>query len=88
MITSAILYGFLSFLRWALGPILTATPVTIDSGIGAAFASIGGTIAVMNLIVDVPFLIATFIAVQIAVEGYIFSYKIIKWIYTKIPGIN
>ena len=88
MITSAILYGFLSFLRWALGPILTAAPVALDTGIGAAFASIGGTIAVLNVIVDVSFLIATFIGTMVLVEGYIFGYKIVKWIYTKIPGIN
>jgi len=88
MITSAILYGFLSFLRLILGGILNAAPVTLDTGIGASFASIGSVVAVLNVIVDVGLLIANFVAVPVVVEGYIFGYKIIKWIYTKIPGIN
>lgn len=88
MITSAILYGFLSFLRLILGGILTAGPVSLDTGIGGALAAVGSSIAVLDVVVDVGLLISTFVGTIVVVEGYIFSYKIIKWIYTKIPGIN
>jgi len=88
MITDVILLGFLEFLRTILAGILSSSAVALDTGIGGALAAIGSSIAVLNLIVDVGLLIATFVGVQVVVEGYIFWYKIIRWIYTKIPGIN
>lgn len=88
MITSAFLYGFLDFLRFILSPILTADAITLDTGIGSALAAIGGYIAVLDVVVPVATLVGVFVGVHVVVEGYIFAYKLVRWVYQKIPGIN
>jgi len=88
MLSDIILFGFYRFLSFILSPIINARPVALDSGMGAALQNIGGAIAVLNVVLDISLLIFVVVGVHVIVEGYIFGYKLLRWAYQKIPGIN
>lgn len=61
--------------------------VSLPDNIAAAAATASNYLANMNQIFPVSTLLAVLFLVLV-VEGTIFFYKLIRWVYNKIPGIN
>ena len=85
MITDLLLYIFYWFIRAVI--LLFPAAGTISSDMDSAFTTITGLYAKINNIFPVDTLLIC-LGILITIEGYIFSYKLIKWAYNKIPGIN
>jgi hypothetical protein len=84
MITSGILFAILGVVNLFVGflPIASA-----NSGIGTAMASASGYVASINAVFPVSTLLAI-VAFILVFDGFWFLYQVIRWAYTKIPGIN
>ena len=87
MIIDAIFAFFLWNLEFFLSPIKNSNPVTLPEFVLSAtqgltnFYTFADAFLPINLIILILGTIAVF-------ESSIGAYKIIKWIYKKIPGIN
>jgi hypothetical protein len=87
MITSAILYLLYGFV-WAItSPFRLLPDVALSSNITSAIASANTTLAPLAVVLPLGSLAGVLI-IFLSVEGAIAIFKIIKWVYTKIPGIN
>ncbi len=87
MITSAILYLIYAFV-WAItSPFRILPDVAIPAQLSSAIASANTTLAPLAVVLPLGSIVAVLI-VFLAVEAAISVFKIIKWVYTKIPGIN
>ena len=87
------IYWLIKSLIWILSlilsPLLLLPVATLPSGITSALGQVGSITAIFNLVV--PGLISelfSIIVLFVGIEGGIFLYKGIKWIYNKIPGVN
>ncbi len=87
MITTAILYLLYYAISLVLSPLLLFSDVVLPPQFTDALTSAGASLGIVSVIAPVG-TIAAVIVVFAVVEGFIFGYKIIKWVYTKIPGVN
>jgi hypothetical protein len=82
----AILIGLVQIIIY---PITFLPGVAFPGEMTTSISLFGGTIHIFGLILPttVPTIFSIF-TIFIGIEAGIFGYKIIKWIYSKIPGIN
>lgn len=89
MIPYYFLYAILGIVGLITSPITNFADATLPDGITASLATIGYWFHIVQS--TIPYTLpALFVAlgILVGVETKIFSYKTIKWVYTKIPGIN
>lgn len=87
MITDAILGIIYYFILAITSPLRLLADATLPASVAGAITSANAYIS----IVDFVFPVITFIAIvalTITIEGFILLYKLIKWVWNKIPGIN
>jgi len=87
MITTAILFALYGAITLILSPLLLLPDVSISSGVATAISNASSYVSILNTVLPVQ-TIVTFFLVFLAVELGIFTYKLIKWVYNKIPGIS
>jgi len=87
MITSAIIYILSGALFAVLSPLLLLSDVSLTSGIGQSIISAGQYLSILDPVIPVATIIAV-IALLATIEISIAAFKVIKWVYKKIPGIN
>lgn len=87
MITYYIGRFFIWLLSFVTSPLLLLPTAVLPAGIASALTQAGNTLAIFDIFVPVGTLLAVFGSMTIVEAGY-FSYKGIRWIYNKIPGIN
>lgn len=87
MITTAILTIFYNFVYFILSPIRALPDYVLPGGASAAISTAGGYLAGLDEILPV-FTILAIVGLIFVVELAILTYKGIKWIYNKIPGVN
>lgn len=79
-----IVYGFVLLILSLLS--ILGTP-TLPAGLLTSLDSIGGTLKTVENILPIATILVILVA-DLAIELAIFSYRAIKWTYTKVPGIN
>jgi hypothetical protein len=87
MITSALLNLVYWLILLVSYPIRQLSDVALPAGVAAALSQAGAELAIINAIFPVSTLIAVILAV-LGVEAGYFTYKLIRWVYKKIPGIS
>ncbi len=87
MITSGIFYALYAVIVLITLPIRALPDATLPADFSNAIANASSALSSLNVVIPVSSL-AAIIALFIIIEGTIFTYKIIRWVYQKIPGIN
>jgi hypothetical protein len=87
MIISIILQLILSALFVVITPILLLPDVSLNSNVPTAIATASGWLGLINQILPLATMLAVF-GIVLIVENTHFGYKLIRWIYQKIPGVN
>ena len=89
MITYYLLLIVIGSLQVFVFPISFLPDVSFPATLNTAISSSGNYIGIFNAVLPktVPTLFAIF-TLLIAVELGIWGYKLTKWIYSKIPGVN
>lgn len=89
MIIYSLFVIFIGLINLIVYPISALPDVSLSSGIGAGLTAAAVMLGTFYQIV--PWTLGALggiISALLAFELAIWSYKIIKWIYTKIPGIS
>jgi hypothetical protein len=87
MITTFILNLIYYAVSAILSPLLLLPDASFPSNVVSAIASASSYISILNVILPADTLM-TIVGAFLAVEVAIFTYKLIKWVYNKIPGVN
>jgi len=87
MITSVLLNIVFVFVSGIVTIFRSFGTVTADSAITSGIAAISQYITPLNAILPVDTIIAILLF-EIAFESLYFTYKLIKWGYSKVPGVN
>ena len=87
MITSAILGIIYIGLAVVTAPLRLLPDATLPNWLGTSLTAAGNSFHILNQVFPVSVLL-TALALLVSVEGSIFTYKILKWTYQKIPGVN
>lgn len=85
MITTALIYSA----YYVLGLFVQIFPISdgFPSEVGSAFQYLGGYVGMLDPLVPISTL-ATCIGILITVELLIFSWKILAWVFSKVPIIG
>lgn len=89
MITYLLISILLNIVMFIASPLLLLPDVSIPAAIASGIASAGIMLAIFYQIV--PFTLTALgviIGVMFVFEASVWTYKLIKWVYQKIPGIN
>ena len=87
MISTAILTLLYYAVSALLSPLLLLPDVELSQSVISAITSAGSYVSILDIIIPVGTLV-TILGLMVAVEVAVFTYKLIKWAYSKIPGIN
>jgi len=87
MITTGILYLIYFFITAVLSPLLLFDDVTIPTSITSSISSASSYLHILDTVIPIDSLIAI-ISIVVIIETGIFTYKLIRWVYQKIPGVN
>lgn len=87
MIVSLLLYIIYYFVLFILTPLRLFPDVSLPAGVLSAITTAGTYLALVSQVIPLTDLLGAF-AASIVIENYHFVYKVIKWIYNKIPGVN
>lgn len=87
MIISIILQLILSALFVVITPVMLLPDVSLNSAVPTAIVAASNYLALINQIVPLTILFIVFGSVLV-VENTHFGYKLIRWIYQKIPGVS
>lgn len=87
MIASTIILIIFGFLVTVTTPIRFLDDVSLPSDIAASIATASGWLGSFSFALPIGTILTVFFLV-LATEGLIFAYKIVRWIYNKIPGVN
>jgi hypothetical protein len=87
MITDVLVLFIYYFILLIVSVISLAGDVTISGSISAAIAAVKPYYMSLDMIFPMVTLLAIF-AIQIVFEGAYIGYRLLKWAYTKIPGIT
>jgi len=87
MITSILLNIVFVFVGAIVAIFRNFGTVGADSSIAAGISAISQYISPLNAILPIDTIIAILIF-EITFEGLYFTYKLIRWGYTKVPGVN
>lgn len=89
MITYFVVVVILNIIGVILAPLTGLPDVSLPANISSNLATIGHWFGLIWGVIPLT-LVALFAAltVIIGIETKIFSYKLIRWVYSKIPGVN
>lgn len=87
MITSALLYLVYAFILAITSPLRLLDDVVVNASVSSSVTTASGYISGLNSFLPVSTILTIF-GVLIAYEVILVGYKIIKWVYQKIPMIN
>jgi len=87
MITYYLAICGIGLLDAVLFPIWHLPDAALPAAMSSALSTAGQFIGVVGQIFPVGTLLEVF-AAMLAIEGAVFAYKAIRWVYQKIPGIN
>jgi hypothetical protein len=87
MITSIILTLVYYFIYAVISPLLLFADVSLPAAVSNAITTAGGYIGIFSVIIPAGDLL-TIVALVISIEAVVFFYRIIRWIYNKIPGVS
>lgn len=79
MISNAILYIVFGALVLLTSPFRLLADVSLPSGMTSSLAQIGGYFNSVSSYLPISTILTVF-GIFIAIEGYIFAYKMIKWV--------
>lgn len=89
MISYFLLIILTGILGGIISPLLLLPDVVLDPNIAAAFANAGQAIyPVRSVIPNTLTSLFAILIIYLVIEAAINGYKLIKWLYQKIPGIN
>lgn len=87
MITSAFLFVIFGFLRGLLNPLYNFADVSPNSSVVSAVVQANGYISALNHIFPMT-AILSMLGFMFTFETIYITYKIIRWVYIKLPFIN
>lgn len=87
MITSGLLYLLFAFIKIITLPIRYLGDVSPDNRLSTAIAEASGYISAVDSFLPINTLLIVF-GVLVGYEVILALYKVIKWVYNKIPGVN
>lgn len=87
MITTGLLYLIYGFIRIIITPLLYLDDVQPNSDLTASISFSSGLLSSLNNIIPTNTLLII-LGILIVYEIMLGGYKIIKWVYNKIPGVN
>ena len=87
MISSWILWLLYKFIYLITLPLALLPDVSLPADITNAIAQASSVLAIIDVAVPVS-TIVTIIILMVSIEAGFFLYKTIRWLYSKIPGIN
>lgn len=87
MITNFLISILYYIVALITSPLRLLSDYSIPANINTSLATAGNYIAILNTIFPVTTLLSVF-GIVIIFEGFIVGYRIIRWLYQKIPGIN
>jgi hypothetical protein len=87
MITYYLTLIGLGALQAVIYPITLLPDVSLPATLVVSISAAGNYMSILNLVLPISTLFTIF-TTYIGIELGIFTYKLIKWIYNKIPGIN
>lgn len=87
MITNALLYLLYISIYAITAPLRLFDNVSVNSNIATSISTLSGYISGINSVFPVDTII-TILGIFLGYEVIIATYKIIKWVYQKIPTIN
>lgn len=79
-----ILYGAIKVFT---APLQLLPDYTLPDDVASSLSTAGNYLANLDLIVPISTLLSV-LAAFLAVEAGLFTYKGIKWVYNKVPGVN
>ncbi len=89
MITYYVVYILFGFVGFITQPLLALPDATLPASITTALSTIGGWFGIVwNAVPNTFAALFGAMVVIVGVETKIFSYKTLRWIYSKIPGVN
>jgi len=87
MIINGILYTIYYFVLGITAPFRLLPDVSLPEGVSAALTSAGSYLSILDAVIPVDTLLSV-LGAFLVVETAIFTYKLIKWVYVKVPGVN
>ena len=87
MIWYTILHWYYSVVLWTMRPILAQPDASISPDLAASIQNASSYLHILDVVIPVGTIVAI-VAAFLVYEGVIFGYKIIRWVYTKIPGVS
>lgn len=87
MILESILWIFYNLVLTILQLLQLFGSVNEDNGIAQGLATLGDYLASINLVLPID-TIVTILVFELVFETVFAFYRVIKWLYQKIPGIN
>lgn len=89
MITYYFIVVLLGALQAVVLPMTILPDITFSTSLNSSLSGMGASIHVFSLVLPatVPTIFAIFVSF-IGIEAGILGFKLIKWVYSKIPGIN
>jgi hypothetical protein len=87
MIVYWLLKIFIYLLSLITAPLLLLPVAAISVNLTGTLTTAGNYLALFGLFLPVGMLFTVF-GLIVSIETGYFSYKVVKWIYNKIPGVN
>ena len=89
MIIAVILQLILAALFVVITPILLLPDVSLPGNVSSAIATAGGYIGLIAEVAPATIVsIMAIFALVLIIENTHFGYKLIRWVYQKIPGVS
>jgi len=83
--------GILTILYYAIyliaAPLLLFPDAALPANMAASMGTASSSLHILDIVIPVGTLLAI-ILLFITIEGSIFTYKMVRWVYQKIPGVN
>jgi len=87
MIIAALYWLLYGIVIAATAPLTALPDATLPAGLTAAISSAGGALAAVDTIAPVSTIVAV-IVYWATLEAAILTYQLIRWVYSKIPGVS
>jgi len=89
MITYLIILLFLGLAAIFVSPLYLLPDVSLDPNVATSIATVGGYLwTIWSVLPGTVVSLLAIVALVVAIETHVISYKVIKWIYNKIPGVS
>ena len=87
MIIYWLLQIFIYLIQLITAPLTLLPVATLSVDLTGTLTQAGNYLALFDIFLPIPELFITFGIVLVIEAGY-FGYKVVRWVYNKIPGIN